>query len=170
MFKNMSLSFSKKLKVYEEKRKEKRYIYIGETNRSVYECRMEHQNDIKACKTSSHMLRHLLDVHEEEEEDWDNIKFGMRILKNTRTAFERQILESVTIQKCRGHHIMNNKAEFNRCALPRLTAKLGERDLEKWREEDRKEMEKEATIEEKIRIRKKEKAKRRLETNRRMEP
>jgi hypothetical protein len=44
--------------------------------------------------------------HEEEEEDWDNIKFGMRILRNTRTAFERQILESVTIQKCREHHIM----------------------------------------------------------------
>ena len=100
-----------KKKVNEEKRKEKRYIYIGETNRSVYERGIEHKNDINACKTSSHMLRHLLDVHEEEEEDWDNIKFGMRILKNTRTAFERQILESVTIQKCRGQHIMNNKAE-----------------------------------------------------------
>ena len=62
---------------------------------------------------------------------------------------------------------MNNKAEYNRCALPRLTAKLGERDLEKWREEDKLEMEKEASIEEGIRIRKKEKAKRRGEGNRR---
>ena len=107
----------------------KRYIYIGETNRSVYERGLEHQNDISGCKTSSHMLRHLLDVHEEEEESWDNIRFGMRILKNTRTAFERQILESVLIQKARRNNIMNNNAEYNRCALPRLTAKLGERDL-----------------------------------------
>ena len=64
---------------------------------------------------------------------------------------------------------MNNKAEYNRCALPRLTAKLGEKDLTRWREEDRLEMEKEASIEEKIRMRKKEKAKRRGEGNRRME-
>ena len=63
---------------------------------------------------------------------------------------------------------MNNKAEYNRCALPRLRTKLGENDLEKWRVEDREEMIKEATIEEKIRIRKKEKAKRRAEKSKRM--
>ena len=115
------------------------------------------------------MLRHLLDVHEEEESEWDSIEFGMRILKSTRTAFERQILESVLIQKSRHHKIMNNKAEYNRCALPRLTAKLGEKDLDRWREGDRLEMEKEASIEEKKRLRKKEKSKRRGEGNRRME-
>jgi hypothetical protein len=155
--------------IEEQKRLAKRFIYIGEMNRSVYERGIEHQNDVPACKTSSHMLRHLLAVHEEEEEEWEQIEFGMRIIKNTRSAFERQILESVTIQKKRGHTIMNNKAEYNRCALPRLTAKLGEKDLEKWRKEDREEMEREATLEEKIRMRKKEKAKKRGETNRRME-
>ena len=122
-------------RIDEEKRRAKRYIYIGETNRSVYERGIEHQNDVTGCKTSSHMLRHLLTVHEEEEEEWDKIKFGMRILKSTKTAFERQILESVLIQKAREQNIMNNKSEYNRCALPRLTAKLGERDMEKWREE-----------------------------------
>ena len=60
----------------------------------------------------------------------------MRVIKSTRTAFERQIMESVMIQKERHHQIMNNKAEYNRCALPRLTAKLGEKDLEKWRKND----------------------------------
>ena len=115
------------------------------------------------------MLRHLLTVHEEEEEEWDKIKFGMKILKTTKTAFERQILESVLIQKARAHNIMNNKSEYNRCALPRLTAKLGERDMEKWREEDRSEHQLEATIEEKIRIRKKDRAKKRAEANRRRE-
>ena len=53
--------------------------------------------------------------------------------------------------------------------MPRLTAKLGEKDLEKWREEDREAIMKEATIEEKIRMRKKEKAKKRAELSRRME-
>ena len=44
-----------------------------------------------------------------------------------------------------------------------------EKELGKWREEDRREMEKEASIEEKIRIRKKGRSKRRGETNRRTE-
>ena len=78
-----------KKRIDEEKRKERRFIYIGETNRSVYERGKEHQMDIEACKTSSHMLRHLLDQHEEEKENWDNVKFGMRIIKSTRSAFER---------------------------------------------------------------------------------
>ena len=107
------------------------------------------------------MLRHLLMVHEEEEENWNTIEFGMNILKSTRTAFERQIIESVLVQQSRKNNIMNNKAEYNRCALPRLTAKLGEKELERWREEDKKERMNEATIEEKIRIWKKEKAKER---------
>ena len=116
------------------------------------------------------MLRHLLMVHEEEEENWDKIRFGMRILKSTRSAFNRQITESVMIQqKRRGNTIMNAKAEYNRCALPRLAAKLGEKDMEKWREEDRREAAEEATIEEKIRMRKKEKARKRMEASRRME-
>ena len=118
-----------------------RYKYIGETNYRPYERGLEHHNDIAACKTSSHMLRHLLEVHEEDEEDWPRIKFGMRIMKSTQSAFERQIMESVEIQKARKtSKIMNAKFEYNRCALPRLTAKLGEQDLEKWRKEDREEM------------------------------
>ena len=134
-------------RIAEEKRKAKRFIYIGTTNRSVYERGLEHQNDVHGCKTSSHMLRHLLAEHEDEEDNWEHIEFGMKILKSTRTAFERQILESVLIQKSRDNYLMNNKAEYTRCALPRLTAKLGEKDMERWRKEDRKEMQKEATKE-----------------------
>ena len=155
-----------KKKVEEERKKIKIYIYIG----SMYERGLEHQNDIPACKTSSHMLRHLLAVHEEEEETWDQVRFGMRLIRSTRTAFKRKILESVTIQKERGQNLMNNKSEYNRCALPRLTAKLGEREMSKWREEDKLEMAKEASIEERIRMMKKKKSKERGANNRRMEP
>ena len=74
-------------KIEGEKKKVNRYIYTSETNRSVYERGMEHVNDIPACKISSHMLRHLLYVHEEEEENWHERSFGRRIIKGTRTAF-----------------------------------------------------------------------------------
>ena len=51
----------------------------------------------------------------------------MRISRTTRKDFTRQILESVQIQSNnRKHIIMNSKSEFNRCALPRLTVRLGE--------------------------------------------
>ena len=78
-------------------------------------------------------------------------------------------MESVEIQKERNNHLMNNKSEYNRCALPRLTAKLGEKELERWREGDREEMRKEASVEEKIRMRKKRKARDRAEKARRRE-
>ena len=43
------------------------------------------------------------------------MKFGMRVLKFTQSAMERQILESVRIQEERKKHlIMNSKAEYSR--------------------------------------------------------
>ena len=141
-------------KIAEMKRKEGRFIYIGETNRSVYERGLEHTRDVAGCKTSSHMLRHLIGEHEDEEDKWESIEFGMKILKTARSAYNRQVCESVLIQQERSkHHLMNSKSEYNRCALPRLTSKMGEVDLEKWREADKEEMRQEASIEEKVRIR-----------------
>ena len=131
-----------KKRIDEEKRKIRRYKYIGETNRSCYERGLEHLNDAEACKTSSHILKHLIDVH--EEEDWDNVKFGMKVIKSMKNAFERQHLESVKIQEAKKtRHILNSKSEYNRCALPRLTAKLGEKELERWKKDDKAEDEKE---------------------------
>ena len=78
------------------------------------------------------------------------------MLRFTRSSFERQILESVLIQSSRDHHILNSRSEFNRCAIPRLVTKLGEKEMKQWREKD-KEMEKmEEKIEEEIRMLKKE--------------
>ena len=106
----------------EELMKVKRYIYIGETARSSYERGWEHINDIDQLKPSSHMLRHLIDQHSNEE--WEGVNFHMRVLKYTRSSFDRQILESVLIQNNRNHHILNSRSEYNRCALPRLSAKM----------------------------------------------
>ena len=140
-------------KIREMKNKIKLHLYIGETSRSVYERSIEHQGDIDQLKTSSHMLRHLLELHGGEERS--AVDFGMKVMRYTRSSFERQILESVLIQENRDQHLMNNRAEFNRCAIPRLVSKLGEKEMKKWREEDKKMQEMEEKVEEEIRMLKK---------------
>ena len=46
---------------------------------------------------------------------------------------------------------MNSKSEYNRCALPRLTTKLGEKSLDKLEKEKLEEKEKEKELLKKIR-------------------
>ena len=72
------------------------------------------------------MLKHIVLFHEDKEEQ--EIKFNMRVLKFHRSAFERQIHESVLIQSYRReNNIMNSRTEFNRCSVPRLGVKMNER-------------------------------------------
>ena len=79
----------------------------------------------------SHMLKHIVAVHPSEE--IASIKFHVKVLKFARTAFERQISESVLIQEKREtSHILNSKSEYNRCSIPRLTTKMGEKEIKEW--------------------------------------
>ena len=141
--------------VKDEKEKEKRikeirvYKYIGETARSVYERSSEHLSDMTQLKPCSHLLKHIVDVHEEEE--IKNIKFNIKVLSYCQSSFERQILESVLIQQERHHHLLNSKAEFNRSAVPRLTTKIGEKHYKKWEKQNEKDEERNEELEEKIR-------------------
>ena len=138
-----------------------RYKYVGETARSGYERGVEHQNDLEKLQEDSHLLKHIASKHRGEE--LENIKFGMRIIKHARTALERQVTESVKIQEeQKKHFLLNSKSEYNRCSLPRLTAKLGNKDYDKIRQEElRQEKEEELRVREEIRVRMKEKCKRR---------
>ena len=113
------------------------YKYIGETSRSCYERAMEHQLSFQSLSTSSYMLKHFIDKHEGEK--LDEKRFGIKIVRNTKTSFERQILESVILQENKKHHLLNSKSEYNRCAIPRLTSKMGENLYKKWEEDDREE-------------------------------
>ena len=101
-------------KIKDKKSKMQIHKYVGEMSRSIYERTQEHKNDIEALKTSSHML-----------------EFGAKVLRYTRSSFERQLLESVLIQESRDHHLLNSRSEYKRCAIPRLATKLGEKDIEK---------------------------------------
>ena len=95
----------------------------------------------------------------------DKIKFGMRVRRYARSALERQILESVLIQEeRRSHNIMNSRSEYNRCSLPRLTARLGmkEYDKEKMKQQEE-EKQIETVVKQEIYRRKKEKCQDRRE-------
>ena len=139
----------------------KKHIYIGETNRSAYERGWEHCNDLAKLSNSSHMLRHLVSEH--EHQDFSEIKFGMRVIKFTKTSFERQILEAVVIeQENKKNNILNSRTEYNRSSLPRLTTKLGDSEHQNWQKEITKDKKRNAVIDDKIRALRKERNKARL--------
>ena len=137
---NMKKKMKEKIKVYK---------YIGETARSVFERSNEHLADMTQLKPCSHLLKHVLDRH--EDENHEEVIFNIKVLSYCKSSFERQILESVTIQKERHHHLLNSKAEYNRSAVPRLTTKIGEKQYKKWEKEAEKDIEKNEELEEKIR-------------------
>ena len=95
------------------------------------------------------MVKHGVDRHEGNE--LDTSRYRMKIIEYTQSSFQRQIKESVTIQSNREENLLNSKAEYNRCALPRLTTTLGEKQLKERREEEQDEKIKEDLLSEKIR-------------------
>ena len=132
--------------------------YIGETGKSCFERGLQHLSDATQLKPSSHILKHFLESHENEK--LDEITFGMKIKCTAKSAFERQIMESVLIQQeSSKHNILNSKSEYNRCALPRLTTKLGEEEFESWRKDQIEEKKKEEDLERRIRLLRKERNK-----------
>ena len=117
---------------------------------SGYERGLEHQKDLQDLKMDSHMLKHFFNSH--EGEDLRDMEFEMRLVKTHRTAFNRQISESVEIQNQKIEHlILNSRSEYNRCALPRLTAKIGEESFSKTEKQKKEEKESERQLEQKIR-------------------
>ena len=111
-----------------------RSLYIGETCRSSFERGREHLDAREDLKPDSHMLKHVLLHHEEKQ---DEVHFDMTIKKFHRSAFERQVHESVIIQASRNNsNLMNSRAEFNRCSIPRLGLKMGQKVMKEKGEEE----------------------------------
>ena len=90
------------------------------------------------------MLKHYIDRHKGEE--MEKIEFGAKMIRQARTAFDRQLAESVEIQNNTKHNILNSKSEYNRCALPRLTSKLGEISMDEIEKEKREEKDRERKL------------------------
>ena len=155
-----------KLKTLTEKMKI--YKYIGETGRSTFERSWEHMNDFRTLSTKSHLLKHAVDKH--ENENLKELNFSIKVLKYTRTAFERQIYEAVTIEENRHHNLLNSSSDFNRSAMPRLTCKLGDKSYQKYEQEVDRDMEKEEGQVTKIRELIKERNRTRAQNQRKLPP
>ena len=92
----------------------------------------------------------------------------MFILKYKRSAFERQIVQAVTIDReSKTSEIVNSKAEWNQCSVPRLVMRIGnkEEDIREFEREMMEEKKKEDKIEAKTRNLRKAGNKARLMTN-----
>ena len=90
-------------------------VYVGESARSSYERGGEHARDYAKRAEDSHMHKHAMSEHAEEEKP----TFQFNIVKTFQSALTRQISEAVRIRR-RGEGILNSKGVYNRCALPRL--------------------------------------------------
>ena len=121
-------------------------MYIGETARSTFERGLEHLNARENLKTDSAMLKHCILFH--ENLNHEEITFNMQAQKFHKSAFERQIHEAVMIQIHRDNNLMNSRAEFNRCSIPRLSVKMGQKVFNEKSEEE--ELLNEQLLEEKI--------------------
>ena len=106
--------------------REKIACYVGETSKSGYERGKKHQEDYGRLELDSHILKHQILKHGEEEK----ISFSMQIIKKHSSAFKRQVHEAVLVEilEGRGGNILNSKGGFNRCTLPRLSIKMGEKE------------------------------------------
>ena len=139
--------------------------YIGESGRSTYERGYEHLDQLASLSNKSHMLKHMIFKH--EDQDFSQIKWGMFILAYKKNAFERQIEEAVLIDReAKKSEILNSKSEWNQCSLPRLVTRMGDqetelKELEKELLEDKK---KDEEFEIKLRQLRKQRNKGRLQT------
>ena len=95
------------------------------------------------------MLKHVVDKH--EGEDKSKIQFWIRVIKYSKSSYERQINESLMIQANRNHHLLNSRSEYNRCAVRRLACKLGDREFKLFEKEVEKDIKKEESQVSKIR-------------------
>jgi hypothetical protein len=97
-------------------------IYVGE---SIYEQAKEHVADRVKESEDSHQIKHWLTSHEELLAPRG---FIFKIIKTFQDPLSRQLAESVWID-LRGENILNSKAEYLRCRVPRLRI-----DMEGWKE------------------------------------
>ena len=99
-------------------------LYIGESSRSIYERSKEHHRDRQDKNEDSHQIKHWVTDHPELDSP---PKFRYKVVSSFQDALTRQVAESVRIERA-GVHILNSKAEYSRCRIPRLRV-----DMEGWK-------------------------------------
>ena len=106
-------------------------LYVGETSRTIQERAAEHWGAAKRRKENSHIAKHQAMEHVEEEPE-----FIFKIVSYHRSSLNRQVREAVRIRRRGGAgQILNSKAEYNRCHIPRLVVEKEDEDSRRIREE-----------------------------------
>ena len=91
----------------------------------MYERQREHMKDCLSRDTKSHRREHWKERHGNERGELETVEevakaYEVKILEKYRTALQRQIGGTVHIRRATGQ-ILNDKDEFNRCKLPKLS-------------------------------------------------
>ena len=70
-------------------------------------------------------------MHQENSHDGEiGNGFSMKVVKGHRSALARQVHEAVLIANCQPKNLLNSKAEYNRCIIPRLAVMVGTKEKE----------------------------------------
>ena len=97
-------------------------IYVGESNRSIFERSKEHMKGAQGGKEESHMVKHMELHHRVGELP----KFIMKPVKYFKSSLKRQIAEAVRIRRRGEGVVLNSKSEYSRCVIPRLAVEQRE--------------------------------------------
>ena len=101
-----------------------------ESSRSIQERAREHWGAARRGEKQSQMVKHQSLEHKGEQPE-----FYFKVVSSHRSALNRQIREAVRIRRRGGEgNILNSKAEYNRCHIPRLVVEEEDEDVRNMRE------------------------------------
>ena len=97
--------------------------YVGESHVSGRERSIQHARDYSNKKDDSHQYKHYTEAHADLE--MKDVKFGVTVLRQFFSSFNRQHYEAVMIFK-HSKNLNSKSMLYNRCKIPRLQVMFDE--------------------------------------------
>ena len=101
-----------------------RSVYHGESSRTLYERSWEHWDGLRQKTEESVLSRHWREHHSDQETEPE---FSVKLVGKCRTSTERQIKESLLIDKEDPKSLINNKSEWGQNPVPRQATEFRDR-------------------------------------------
>ena len=104
----------------DNQKQKRKGIYIGESSRSLFERSREHHVDAEDFKPGSHMVKHWMTTHPEDD---SCPQFNFRIIGTYKDCLSRQVTEALKIHtSC--DELLNSKNEYASNCLARIVVDL----------------------------------------------